>query len=91
MPAGGALAPIPSHKHGSVHCRYRNQDGVAVYSDTALFQRNTAACPNKLKPINTPVAPAKAGLLGNAGNLLHPSLPANVAAHLNNFENNLTR
>ena len=70
--------------------RYRNQDGVAVYSDTALFQRNTAACPNKLKPINTPVAPAKAGLLGNAGNLLHPSLPPAVVNHLNNFENNLT-
>lgn len=34
--------------------RYRNQDGEAVYSDTALFVRNMAACPNKLKPRFTP-------------------------------------
>ena len=71
--------------------RYRNQDGVAVYSDTALFQRNTAACPNKLKPNNTPVpSTGKSGLLGNVSGLLHPTLPPAVATHLNNFENNLT-
>lgn len=70
--------------------RYRNQDGVATYSDTALFQRNTAACPNKLKPNNTPVSTGKAGLIGDAAGLLHPTLPPAVAAHLNNFENNLT-
>ena len=59
-----------------------------MYSDTALFQRNTAACPNKLKPNNTPVAaPGKAGLLGG---VVHPSLPPAVVNHLNNFEGNLT-
>ena len=62
---------------------------MATYSDTALFQRNTAACPNKLKPNNTPVStPGKAGLLGDG--LLHPTLPPAVAAHLNNFENSMT-
>ncbi len=36
--------------------RYRNQDGEAVPSDTALFVRDTAACPNKLMPKYTPPA-----------------------------------
>ncbi len=79
------------------HCRYRNQDGEAVASDTALFSRNTAACPNKLKPNYTPGTPAPtvpalptkpilpnvlpAGTTGNAG---LPTLPANVAKNINN-------
>ena len=57
-----------------------------MYSDTALFTRNTAACPNKLKPNYTP--PGSAG--SKALPLLSHTLPPAVAARLNNLENNLT-
>ena len=60
-----------------------------MYSDAALFTRNTAACPNKLKPRYTPNA-GKSGLLGNAADLLDHTLPADVAARLNQLSNNLT-
>ena len=63
-----------------------------MYSDTALFTRNTAACPNKLKPRFTPNA-GKSGLLDHAGGGLldhNNLLPADVAARLNQLSSNLT-
>ncbi len=48
--------------------RYRNQDGEAVVSDSALFTRNTVACPNKLKPRYTAPGAVSGKLdLGKAG------------------------
>jgi hypothetical protein len=72
--------------------RYRNQDGEAVVSDSALFTRNTVACPNKLKPRYTaPTAASgklgldlgKAGLPGLSG-LNIPVPGANIAQIQNN-------
>ena len=73
-----------SNPNAPLFCRYRNQDGEAVYSDTALFQRNTAACPNKLKPRYT--APGTKPMLPGFDHVL----PASVAAGLNTLESNLT-
>ena len=60
-----------------------------MYSDTALFQRNTAACPNKLKPRFTPGA-GKSGLLDHNAGVFDHVLPADVAARLNQASSSLT-
>ena len=60
-----------------------------MFSDTALFTRNTAACPNKLKPRYTPNA-GKSGLLGGAAGVFDHALPADVAARLNQASSDLT-
>ena len=60
-----------------------------MFSDTALFTRNTAACPNKLKPRYTPNA-GKSGLLDHTAGMFDHVLPADVAANLNRLSSNLT-
>ena len=61
-----------------------------MYSDTALFTRNTAACPNKLKPIYNAPAPAAPVVHGLPNLLNHThTLPPNVAQGLNNASNTI--